>query len=605
MLSSPCLRVFRSPASHLLSLALVLALVPASSLRAQQTEQPPAQQLPGQTSQPAPAAGKQAQKLPASLPQQPAPVKPPALVDPAGPAISLQTSEAVFDIAVALNVCGYDDELASSDPIRQHVREQVNQALVASDKARDARDGLCAYISEHRLAEPGRDLAQYISLALYITPPPELAPSVELTEMPPDSTQVVEVLPLVREFEKQIDLHAIWVNIRPAYDELIAKLHDPLTKMIVNTNFYLKMPTSTYDGRRFLVVLEPMLAPSQTNARVYGLDYVVVASPVNGTIHMTDVRHTYLHYEIEPLLFARASAMDRLLPILKTVRDAPLDFTYKSDIVALVIECMIRAIEARTMDTGVPEYKAPAEIRRADLERVDRERNAYQQKVAAIRQAAVNKSMAAGYVLTQYFYDSMISFEHQPASLKESIGEMVYGMDVDVQVHRAKDVEFVAGDSDVLRRAPRQLRGLDLAEMKLIKGDAAGAGQIAQQALEQKSGDPGEAHYVLARAALLQGHIDDAQQQFEQTIKVSKNLRTLAWSHIYIGRIYDVQEDRDNAVAEYKAALTVRDGQADTRQAAEKGIKQPFELPHHASRDEDDNSDSQSAPKPPAAQPHS
>ena len=30
--------------------------------------------------------------------------KPPSLIDPAGPQISLQTSEAVFDIAVALNV---------------------------------------------------------------------------------------------------------------------------------------------------------------------------------------------------------------------------------------------------------------------------------------------------------------------------------------------------------------------------------------------------------------------------------------------------------------------------------------------------------------------
>ena len=44
-----------------------------------------------------------------------------------------------------------------------------------------------------------------------------------------------------------------------------------------------------------------MLSPSTVNARIYGADYVVVVSP-HGKIPMTDVRHTYLHYVIDPLL---------------------------------------------------------------------------------------------------------------------------------------------------------------------------------------------------------------------------------------------------------------------------------------------------------------
>src|ERR1700691_2841752 len=47
----------------------------------------------------------------------------PALVDAAGPDISLQNSEALFDIAVALNACGYDQGLATSDPVRHEGRE--------------------------------------------------------------------------------------------------------------------------------------------------------------------------------------------------------------------------------------------------------------------------------------------------------------------------------------------------------------------------------------------------------------------------------------------------------------------------------------------------
>lgn len=540
--------------------------------------------------------------------QPPPPEKPPALVDPAGPTVSLQTSEALFDVAVALNACGYDNGLSNSDPIRMRVRDQVNQVTQQSEKAREARDKLCLFIDQHRLADASRDLAQYVSLALYLTPPPALALSVDPGDLPPDANGVAEILPLLHNFADTLDLHLIWLSNRPAYDEEVARLHDPLTKMIVSTNTYLKMPASTYSGIRFLVVLEPLLSPAETNARVYGPDYVVVTSPVNGTIRMQEVRHTYLHYMIEPLLYSRASAMDRLLPILKTVRDAPLDFQYRADVVSLVIECLIRAVEARTMNTGIAEYKIPEDVRRADLERETQKRNASLQKIAAVRQQAVNKDMVSGFVLTQYFYDQLIAFERTPDSLKEAIGPMVYGMDVDQQVHRARDIQFAEeGSSDVITHASRKPHGLDLAELKLHQGDAAGAEQLAQQALKEHTPDPGRANYILALTDLMQGHMDEAEKSFNETIRLSKDPRLLAWSHIYLGRIHDVRDERDEALVEYRTALTVRDGQPDTKAAAEKGLKQPFELPKRAQQEDDNDGDTSAAPpggQIPANSPH-
>ncbi len=185
------------------------------------------------------------------------------------------------------------------------------------------------------------------------------------------------------------------------------RLHGPLTKMIVDTNYYLKMPASTYSGRHFLVVLEPMLSPAETNARIYGTNYVVVASPKDGQIPMQLVRHAYLHYEIEPLLYAHENSMDRMQPILKAVQDAPLSFEFKSDLVSLVIECMIRAIEARTMDTGVPEVKFPANLPRGDLGPYQRAKSLAEQQRDAIRQKVVDHDMTQGYVLTQYFYNQL------------------------------------------------------------------------------------------------------------------------------------------------------------------------------------------------------
>jgi hypothetical protein len=391
--------------------------------------------------------------------------KAPSLIDPAGPTVSLVSSEPVFLMAAALNACGYNEGLEESAPVRQKVRDEINQALSKSEDARSKRDKICLYIAQHRMTGSERDIAQYISLALYLTPPPELETSAELTEMPPDSTQVVEILPLLKDFVAAVDLHGIWLTVHSTYDREADSLHDPLSKMIQATDLYLKMPASTEYGSRFVVVIEPMLSPSVVNARIYGTDFVVVVSPVNGKIRMSDVRHTYLHYVIEPLLNARANAIDRTQPILKEVRDAPLEFRYRSDTVPLTIECLIKAIEARTMDTGVPVYKIPANAAREDMPQYEHERQIYQQKVDAVRLATVRHDMTQGFVLTQYFYAQMITFERDPASLKDSIGEMVYSMDVDQQVHRARQIEFdKEADGEVLGRSqPRKLTGLDLA----------------------------------------------------------------------------------------------------------------------------------------------
>ncbi len=335
----------------------------------------------------------------------------PSLVDPAGPTISLTSAEPVFVMSAALNMCGYDEGLDASAPVRKQVRDEIDKALAASEDARAKRDALCLYIAQHRMTGTELDIAQYISLSLYLTPPPELETTADLTEMPPDATQVAEIVPHLKDFADAVDLHGIWLTVHHIYDEEANQLHDPLSQMIVSTNLYLKMPAGTYDGRRFIVVIEPMLSPSTVNARIYGTDYVVVVSPVNGKIRMSDVRHTYLHYVIEPLLYARANAIDRTQPILKEIREAPLEFRYRSDTVPLTVECLIKAIEARTMDTGIPKYKIPADVDRSQLPRYERERQLTEQKQEAVRVATVQHDMKQGFVLTQYFYEQMIQFE--------------------------------------------------------------------------------------------------------------------------------------------------------------------------------------------------
>lgn len=539
-------------------------------------------------------------------------------VEASGSAVSLETSESLFQIAAGLNACGYDNGLESSLPVRAAVRAEMTDVVTKSPAAGVSRGALCGYIQSH--AQGGaQNLAQYVSLALFLGPAPELALSVPEGDMPPDSLQVVGVLPLLRDFAAKIDLHSIYVRHRADFEAATAQTHDSLTRMLLETNLYLHQPVSSYDGRRFLVLLEPMLSPQAVNARIYGTDYFVVTSPAAidpaapprvspgsrmtvsshaGGLQMDQVRHIYLLYNIDPIIYARAGATNRLLPLLKTVSDAPIDFTYKSDIVALTTECLIKAIEARTMDVGIPKPGKPSNVKqRTEIDTYNQALIDYERKAEAVRRKQVVLDMESGWVLTESFYDKLALQDREGVSLKESIGEMVYGMDVNHEVDHARKIPFFKPDSTNLvagggvsrTRAPRRtLTAMDQAELQLQKGERASAESLAEKEL-QNNPTSGEALYVLARVKLLEGDPQAAYDRFTQVVASSKDPRTVAWSHVYLGRLYDTQQQssRAKAIAEYRAALATPGLQPDVRAAAEAGIKQPFAPPKRTVKDSD------------------
>jgi tetratricopeptide (TPR) repeat protein len=70
-----------------------------------------------------------------------------------------------------------------------------------------------------------------------------------------------------------------------------------------------------------------------------------------------------------------------------------------------------------------------------------------------------------------------------------------------------------------------------------------------------------------------------AMGYFEEAIKVAQEPKVVAWSHIYLGRIYDLKEQRETAVDHYRAALTAGGALPEVKAAAERGIQQAYEPP--------------------------
>ncbi len=504
--------------------------------------------------------------------------------DPTVGSITLESNESLFDVAVALNACGYDADLADSSPIRGEVRADVAAAVAASGAAQSAQDAVCKYISDHQLADKGRQVAQYVSLALYLGPPPALDPIADETDMPPDALGVINILPMLRTFADAARLHVIWQKHHPEYEAITDRLHKPVTDLVFGTNIYLKIPISSYEDRRLLILIEPMLAPNEPNARIYASDYIVVTSPTAaGAVRMDQIRHTYLHYTIEPLVYAKAASMVRLQPLLKPVAAAPLEFVYKTDVVALVTECLIKAIEARRMDTGLTPPTKPTgpKDRQADALYSDR-MAAYERDSEQARRKQVDLDMRQGWVLTDYFYSQLVQLEHEPEGLNEYMGQMVYGMDVGREQHHDEQIVFLPeGSSEYVRRAPKVPTGLMLAEKDMYEGKLDDADEIADKALADPKQDHAQAMYLKARVVLMQGDPETSMTEFQEVVKTAKDPHTEAWAHVYLGRLYDTKDpaERTAAVTEYKAALTVPGVPPDAQAAAHKGITTPFTVP--------------------------
>ena len=53
----------------------------------------------------------------------------------------------------------------------------------------------------------------------------------------------------------------------------------------------------------------------------------------------------------------------------------------------------------------------------------------------------------------------------------------------------------------------------------------------------------------------------------------------MGWSHVYIGRILDMKEDREAALVKYQAALTTGAELPEVKAAAERGLAQAYEPP--------------------------
>lgn len=482
--------------------------------------------------------------------------------------ITLDTNETLFAVLTAMNSCGYDVDVNVSDAQRLNVRAEVQRNLRESEEAQAVVASMCDWYQAHKVGDPQHDLSQFISLALYLQGPPHFMPRVKEDDLPPDAAPIAGFGALLERFYDKAALHSIWEAHRANYAAMVARYHDPLAKMVFDTDIYLKLQSGGYLGRTFTVMLDFMGDPNEANARNYGTDYYVVVfpSPDPTTIDplkMPQIRHTYLHYLLDPMADKHFTGIKRLEPLLQSVKQAPLEESFKSDISLLVTECLVRAIEIRTSGT--------------------------KQTAEAMRLQAVDDAQRQGYILTRYFYNAIVAFEKDPAGLRAAYGDILDAIDIKQQQKAASEIQFARNSKPELVQLSRleDRRMLVTAEKRLAAKDFKGAQELAQQALDRKVGDEGRARFILAQVAVANSNPDGAADNFRKAIEATKDPKVLAWSHVYLGRMLDMKDppDREAALNEYRAALTAGAALPEAKAAAERGLQNPYEPPAKPKQD--------------------
>jgi predicted negative regulator of RcsB-dependent stress response len=468
------------------------------------------------------------------------------------PSGQLDASPALFTVMAAINAAGYDAELASPNnhPLRAEIRQELAARNIPSLAA------LRQFYAAHRQSNPTRDLSQYISFALSVDGPPAFEFKYHEAEVPPDAARLEGLAPLLAAFYRQAGIEDLWKRAQPAYEEVIARYHEPVANAILQVNAYLRHETSGMSGGLFQIYIDLLAAPNQIQTRSYGTDYYVVITP-SADLRVDDVRHAYLHYLLDPLATRHSEIIMRKRGLADHAQRAPaLAASFKSDFLLLTSESLIKAIESR----------------------LDHQ------------PALVNEDMREGYILTAYFADQLPVYEKQEQAMRFYYPDMIRAIDLMREDARISQIEFLSqapvrpATVPAVQAAEPQgaYKTLAEAEQLYLARNLEPARRAFLHVMEQTSEKPlhAQAYYGLARIAVLQNHPELAETLFEKTLECQPEPQVRAWSLVYLARLSDAAGDRQQATRRYQEALAVTGASPAAHRAAEQGVKQSYQKPN-------------------------
>lgn len=561
---------------------------------------------------------------------------PPGFITPADVNVRIEPDVRTFVVMAALNVAGFDYE-PGGQPLSP-ARAELRKDLAKLDPEIKAK--LAAFYKAHRrpgVEEPA-DAARYAALSLLMTPPPAFS-IYQSNErpLPPDLQALLadvdersrepRFLTLLREFYIKGGLRelipkydAIGQNYAAGYrrpvGETIYQVLDyfhtrpemviSMKPLVVTSNApdKTKREQTTMVARnrtRQVFVIPDPLAAFGTSfvrgdilnqkedilSRRVGDDYIVVVGP-SRVANTEAVRNALIRFVIDPMIERRLKdALEYKEGIVKLVASAPAAAKeYASSVYLVLRESLAQATEVR-----MRRIQAPA---------------SYSEDEAVFDLA---QAYLRGAVLVFHFYDALRGYEKVGINIGDAYDQMVATVKFDREAERVNEFEAVVARVAAARRS---------ASSKIEPGPAAGTiaskvlisdDMIRQRRFSDARGildevlraEPNNARALYGMAQVLNqtssaveldpkadenDKIQAQHDRLEQAIKLyrkaiqnassASELWLIQWSHVLLGRIFDFQEFRADAVIEYDAAIALGEVKNGAYKEAMEGKQRPF-----------------------------
>ncbi len=516
------------------------------------------------------AAGAVAQKPPAppTRPQRTA-----AAVTP----VRMDGSEAMFTTMCLLYASGFESDVNADTwtTFRSQMRETAKaQKGPAVDAGRE-------FYNKHLLKDPGATLSRYIWFGLVSGPAPDFQPMLTRDQLPPEVIQLEGFSEILSAYYKEQQIGVLWRQAQPVYNREIEQIHDSVSQVVLVSTAYLRDILNPAEERTFNIIVDPLVGRI-TNVRNFGDHYAIILSGAQD-VPIDVVRHAFLHFLLDPLPLTYSHVAIVKEPLFVNASKAPrLPADLRDDYFSWFSECLVRAVELKL------KRMSPGE-----------------------RESALTTDDTDGYTLVRPIFTGLTAFESSSSSMKIYFPELVRGIDMKTELPRETAIQFApakgpedseqltaegvartrkAGAQPSVTTVPNDQEAITLlteGERRIAERNPRAA-EVSFKSVLTKYPEAARAWYGLGLVALLDHDADRAKFVFGRLTTgehaATQDPMVLAWSHIYLGRIYDDEGQLENAKTEFQAALAVSGAPEQAHQAAQKGLgeldtRKPTERP--------------------------
>lgn len=473
--------------------------------------------------------------------------------------VTVDGSEAMFTTMCALLASGFEADVSADNwsPMRAQLRDRLQR------QQGPAVETLRNFYKQHELADPGQTLSRYLWFGLVSGPAPKFTPTLRRDELPPEIIALEGFSEILSNYYQEQKIGELWRQVQPVYAHEMEQMHDDVAQVVFVATGYLRELLDPTSPRSFTIIVEPLVGRI-TNVRNFGDHYELVVSG-SGQVPLDIVRHAFLHFLLDPLPQQYSHVVAVKLPLFLAAASAPrLDPDLKDDFPSYVAESMVRAVDLKL------KRMSPGE-----------------------RESAMDVDDADGYVLVRPLFVALAKFEQSEPNMKLFFPDLIRSIDVATEQKRIAALKFApagpkstATDAEVLARhkaaAPttvpndaEAIAALTEGERRIAEKNPQAAEASFQKVLVKYPDQP-RALFGLGVVAMMEQDGPRAKEVFGRLTSgdhaATQDPLVLAWSHVHLGTIYDIEGQSDRAKEEYQAALAVDGAPEKAKQAASKAL---------------------------------